>query len=89
MKSVSRNVEIARFAGGVQVSKGESNAVQLVGGYSAVVVSLVEPPQPSMAKRTDHGVIIPRAGTVISAMHLPASDDKRMRAVEWSTKLFR
>ena len=65
MQSVSWEVEVARFAGSIQVRQREGDSVQLVGGYPPRVVSLVEPSQPSMAKRTDHEVIIPRTGTVI------------------------
>ena len=75
MKSVSWQIEIARLAGGIQVCQGESDSVQLVCGYSAGVVSLKEPPQPSMAKRTDHELIIPCAGTAINrSFNLPHTD---------------
>ena len=66
MQSVSRQIEIARLAGDIQVCQGESNSVQLVGRHPAGVVSLIEPPQPSMAKRTDHEPIIPCADTAIN-----------------------
>ena len=57
MQSVSWQIEIARLAGGIQVCQGESDSVQLVGGYPAGVVALIEPPQPSMAKRTDRQLL--------------------------------
>ena len=75
MQSVSWQIEIARLAGGIQVCQGESDSVQLVGGYPNGVVSLIEPPQPSMAKRTDHELIIPCAGTAINRfVNLPHTD---------------
>ena len=67
MQSVSRQVEIARLTGSIQVCQSEGDSVQLVGGYSPGVVSLIKPPQPSMAKRTDHELTIPCAGTAINA----------------------
>ncbi len=79
MQSVSRQIEIARLAGNIQVCQGESDSVQLVGGYPAGVVSLMEPPQPSMAKRTDHELIIPCAGTAINGfvnlLHTATAND--------------
>ena len=66
MQSVSWQIKIARLAGGIQIRQGESDSAQLVGCYPAGVVSLIEPPQPSMAKRTDHELIIPCAGTGIN-----------------------
>ena len=66
VQSVSRQIEIARLASGIQVCQGKSDSFHLVCGYPAGVVSHIEPPQPSMAKRTDHGLIIPCAGTVIN-----------------------
>ena len=39
---------------------------ELVSGYPAGVVSLIEPPQPSMAKRTDHELILPCAAVQLS-----------------------
>ena len=75
MQSVSGQIEIARLAGGIQVCQGESDPVQQVGRYPAGVVSLIEPPQPSMAKRTDHEQIIPCAGTAINRfVSLPQTD---------------
>ena len=66
MQSVPWHVEIAGLAGGIQVCKGEGDSVQLVGGNPPGVVSFKEPPQSPMAKRTDHGPIIPCAGTAIN-----------------------
>ena len=80
MQSVSWQIEIARLAGGIQVRQGESDSVQLVGGYLAGVVSLIEPPQPSMAKRTDHELIILCAGTAINGFaNLPHTDTDTWR----------
>ncbi len=80
MQSVSWQIEIARLAGGIQVRQGESDSVQLVGGYLAGVVSLIEPPQPSMAKRTDHELIILCAGTAINEFaNLPHTDTDTWR----------
>ena len=73
MQSVSRQVEIARFVGGIQVRQGESDSVQLVCCYPAGVVSLIEPSQPSMAKRTNHGLIIPCTGTAINGFANPVA----------------
>ena len=75
MQSVSREIEIARLIGSIQVRQGEGDSVQLVGGYPAGVVSLIEPPQPSMAERTDHKLIVPCAGTAINGfVNLPHAD---------------
>ena len=76
MQSVSWQIKIARLAGGIQVCQGESDSVQLVGGYPAGVVSPKEPPQPSMAKRTDHALIIPCAGTAINRSFNPESTEQ-------------
>ena len=76
MQSVSWQIKIARLAGGIQVCQGESDSVQLVGGYPAGVVSPKEPPQPSMAKRTDHALIIPCTGTVINRSFNPESTEQ-------------
>ncbi len=89
MQSVSRQIEIARFGGGVQVRQGESDAVQLVGGCPAGVVSLIKPPQPSMAKRTDHALIIPRAGTVINVIggeDLTGAESPRLSTRQFSSE---
>lgn len=66
MQSVSWQIEIARLAGSIQVCQGESDSVQLVGGYSAGVVSLIESSQPSMSERTDHESIVPCTGIAIN-----------------------
>ena len=73
MQSVSRQVKVARLAGGIQVRQGESDSVQLVCCYPAGVVSLIEPSQPSMAKRTNHGLIIPCTGTLINRFASPVA----------------
>ena len=89
MQSVSRQVEIARLAGGIKVCQGESDAVQLVGGYPGGVVSLIEPPQTSMAKRTDHGTIIPCTDTAINGSAKLSHTDARWLPIGALTKWLR
>ncbi len=75
MQSVSRQIEIARLAGCIQVCQSEGDSVQLVGGYPAGVASLIESLQSSMAKRSNHDKIIPCAGTAINRISdLPHTD---------------
>ena len=46
-----------------------------LGGYPSGAVSLIEPPQPSMAKRTDYRLAIPCSGTAINeCAKLPHTD---------------
>ena len=68
MQSVPRQIKFARLCGYIEIRQGESNPIQLVGTYPAGVASLIEPPQSSMAKRTDHREIIPCAGIRINSL---------------------
>ena len=75
MQSVSRQIEIARLAGCIQVCQSEGDSVRLVGGDPAGVASLIESLHSSMAKRSNHDKIIPCAGTAINRISdLPLSD---------------
>ena len=67
MQSVPRQIKVARLVGDIEVRQGESNPIQLVGTYPAGVASLIEPPQSSMAKRSDHRVMISCSGTPINS----------------------
>ena len=75
MQSVSRQIEIARLAGCIQVCQSEGDSVQLVGGYPAGVASLIESLQFSMAKRSNQDKSVPRTGTAINRISdLPHTD---------------
>ena len=67
MQSVSWQIEIARLAGGIQVCQGKSDSAQLVSGYPAGVVALIEPPQSSMAKRMKRSGVRPRGPGLLEA----------------------
>ena len=91
MQSVSRQIEVARIAGCIQVCQSEGDSVQLVGGYPAGVASLIKSLQSSMAKRSNHDKTIPRAGTAINRIsdlaHTDAvdSDKSLLRVVPLDT----
>ena len=63
MQSVSRQIKVARLPRRIQVCQSEGDSVQLVGGYSTGVASVIESPQSPVAKRSNHEEIILRTDT--------------------------
>ncbi len=66
MQSVPRQIKITGFVCGIEICQGHNDPLQLVGGDSARVVPLIEPPQPSVAERTNHTTIVSCTGTHIN-----------------------